>query len=304
MKIHSAAIEKNLSEKLEVVTARLDTIHKKMEKIETIQVSANNKINSLDANIDNIWKENAAIKKEHEELLKKLKESQSKAEIAQKKTDDLEQYGRKTMLEINGFPRSAEEDPLSNANWYYYNPGFFASQSENNDNSADRNINVLNEDFFNCNVDKSCSVLSKVKGTNGKEIWNKVQGPPLYVIPKDNGTALGNNWPEARQYCFDLKGDLVSIRDSAENERIAEFIKSTGMGRSIWIGLNDRRQEGTMEWSNGSPVTFTNWNTGEPNSASEDEDCAALLSYRNGFPWNDAWCSTNINPFICEIPSN
>eukprot|EP00794_Sanderia_malayensis_P009507 gene9507-biopygen7848 len=111
-------------------------------------------------------------------------------------------------------------------------------------------------------MDQSCSVLSKVKGANAEEIWNKVQGPPLYVIPKVNGVGLRKNWPEARQHCLDLNGDLLSIRDSAENERITEFIKSTGIGESMWIGMNDRRQEGTMEWSNGSPVTFTNWNTG------------------------------------------
>eukprot|EP00794_Sanderia_malayensis_P009513 gene9513-biopygen7853 len=210
---------------------------------------------------------------------------------------------------------------MSNANWYYYNPGFFASQtSENNDDSAERNINVLNEEFFNCNMDQSCSVLSKVKGTSGKETWNKVQGKPhsarsscflhfvLHNLSRTTSTANTIRCEQspfkARQYCLDLKGDLVSIRDSAENERVVEFIKSTGIVGSIWIGMNDRRQEGTMEWSNGSPVIFTNWNTGEPNSAGEDEDCAALLSYRNGFPWNDSKCSTEIKPFICEIPSN
>ena len=60
---------------------------------------------------EHLWKENEAINEEHEELLKKIKESQRKVEVAQTKTDDLEQYGRKAMLEINGFPRSAQEDP-------------------------------------------------------------------------------------------------------------------------------------------------------------------------------------------------
>eukprot|EP00794_Sanderia_malayensis_P009503 gene9503-biopygen7843 len=194
---------------------------------------------------------------------------------------------------------------MSNANWYYYNSGFFVSQtSENNDDSAEKNINVLNEEFFNCNMDQSCSVLSKVKGANGKETWNKVQEPPLYVIPKIDGVGSRKNWPEARQYCLDLKGDLASIRDWAEYERITEFIKSTGIRESIWIGMNDRRQEGTMEWSNGNPVTFTNWYTGEPNNAGINEDCVALLSYTDGFQWYDDPCNIKIMAFICKIPNN
>ena len=70
-----------------------------------------NKINAVEGYVNEIWKENAAINEEHEVLLKKIKESQRKVEVAQTKTDDLEQYGRKAMLEINGFPRSAQEDP-------------------------------------------------------------------------------------------------------------------------------------------------------------------------------------------------
>eukprot|EP00794_Sanderia_malayensis_P009522 gene9522-biopygen7862 len=131
-----------------------------------------------------------------------------------------------------------------------------------------------------------------------------ISGPPLYVIPKVNGVGLQVDWPEARQYCLDLKGDLLSIRDWAENERVIEFVKSTGIRGRMWIGMNDRRQEGTMEWSNGSPVTFTNWNTGEPNNAGIDEDCTAMHLNRNGFPWNDDLCSTLFYTFICEIPNN
>ena len=111
MKIHTESMEKKLSENLEAFTARLDTISAKIESIEKAQLFSKNKINTVEGYVNEIWKENAAIKKEHEELLKKIKESQRKVEIAQMKTDELEQYGRKAMLEINGFPRSAQEDP-------------------------------------------------------------------------------------------------------------------------------------------------------------------------------------------------
>jgi len=47
-------------------------------------------------------------------------------------------------------------------------------------------------------------------------------------------------------------------------------------GESYWIGLSDARTEGTFEWLDGSPVTFTKWNVGEPNDWGSNEDCAEI----------------------------
>eukprot|EP00794_Sanderia_malayensis_P014130 gene14130-biopygen11297 len=193
---------------------------------------------------------------------------------------------------------------VSKGNWYYHNSGFFASQTSNDaDNSADKNSNVLNEEVFTCNINKSCSGLSKVTETNTLETWNKVQGP-LYVIPNNDGVAILKNWLQARQYCLDLKGDLLSTGDWAENQAVVNFVQSTNLAGDMWIGMNDRRQEGTMEWSDGSPVTFTNWNEDEPNNTGGNEDCVSMYLNKDGFPWNDAPCQGYTKQFICEIHSN
>eukprot|EP00794_Sanderia_malayensis_P016351 gene16351-biopygen12046 len=72
-----------------------------------------NKISTIDRHIDNLTTENKEMRKENEALQKQAKESQRKVEVAQQKIDDLEQYGCKTMIEINGFPRSNQENPVS-----------------------------------------------------------------------------------------------------------------------------------------------------------------------------------------------
>ncbi len=112
IKVHSDAVEKKLSDNLEVFTARLNIIDEKIGNNEKTQEIVNNKIGSIDNYINNIWKENALLKKEQDELLKRVKDSERKVEVAQSKLDDLEQYGRKTMIEINGFPRLVEEDTM------------------------------------------------------------------------------------------------------------------------------------------------------------------------------------------------
>ena len=73
----------------------------------------------------------------------------------------------------------------------------------------------------------------------------------------------------------------------------------------LWIGLNDFAQEGTFVWSNGDPVTYTNWYPGEPNDFLGMEDgvelnLAAFYGYPNG--WND-YLNTGLLQGIMELPS-
>ena len=68
-----------------------------------------------------------------------------------------------------------------------------------------------------------------------------------------------------------------------------------------WIGLHDRNTEGTFEWVDGSTVSYTNWNSGQPDDY-WGEDCAHL--YTTGY-WNDMDCGydsyyTRDLYYICE----
>jgi len=48
-----------------------------------------------------------------------------------------------------------------------------------------------------------------------------------------------------------------------------------------------------------SQMSYTNWNSGEPNYAGQTESCVISVSYRS-YRWNDATCS-DPNCSICEI---
>lgn len=63
-----------------------------------------------------------------------------------------------------------------------------------------------------------------------------------------------------------------------------------------WIGGNDRKQEGTWRWADGSFVGYTNWRKGEPNNSGNNEDCVQLS--KDG-RWNDNGCSKKYR-FACE----
>jgi hypothetical protein len=84
-------------------------------------------------------------------------------------------------------------------------------------------------------------------------------------------------WTAARQACINMGGYLVTINSAAENNFIFNLWPSG------WIGLTDEVVEGQWRWVTGEPVTYTNWNSGEPNNAG-NEDYAQFVS--NG-RWND-----------------
>lgn len=80
-----------------------------------------------------------------------------------------------------------------------------------------------------------------------------------------------------------------------------------GLGHEhFWTSGTDQAEEGTFFWmSTGRPVTFTNWNTGEPNNFryenGEEEHCLELWNRDGkGLKWNDSPCSFETF-FVCEV---
>jgi hypothetical protein len=61
---------------------------------------------------------------------------------------------------------------------------------------------------------------------------------------------------------------LASISSQEENDKLEKHIKDFGLGHEhFWTSGTDQGEEGTFFWmANGRPVTFENWNTGEPNN--------------------------------------
>ena len=75
---------------------------------------------------------------------------------------------------------------------------------------------------------------------------------------------------------------------------------------SGWIGLDDRKTEGTYTWSDRKEKSmFTNWGVGEPNAMKDDADCVEMIAgEKYGLEydgtWNDEVCDKTFN-FICQI---
>jgi hypothetical protein len=116
---------------------------------------------------------------------------------------------------------------------------------------------------------------------------------------------IGQDWLSARDYCAAFHAHLLTIESESENEFVSNNLRP-GLYAFIWLGLTDRIQEGIWVSVTGEPLTYTNWNSGEPDNCingcggappnSEEEDYAIFNFLLNN--WSD-W-STAYIPFVCE----
>ncbi|XP_066901462.1 perlucin isoform X2 [Halyomorpha halys] len=115
------------------------------------------------------------------------------------------------------------------------------------------------------------------------------------------------NWFRAAQYCRYHGMHLASISSQEENDKLEETIRDFGYSyEHFWVSGTDLAEEGQFFWmSTGRPITFTNWNTGEPNNFryenGEEENCLELWDRDGkGLKWNDSACSFETY-FVCEV---
>lgn len=87
---------------------------------------------------------------------------------------------------------------------------------------------------------------------------NPVNGHAYYLLP-------ASSWQDARAQAHDLGGNLATINDADEQAWVfSTFGSYGGQDRSLWIGLSDVASPGNFLWVSGEPVTYTNWQPGQP----------------------------------------
>ncbi|XP_052024416.1 low affinity immunoglobulin epsilon Fc receptor isoform X3 [Apodemus sylvaticus] len=183
-------------------------------------------------------------------------------------------------------------------------------QMKAQDAELSQNLNRLQEDLVNIkslglNEKRAASdALEKLQGEVTK-LWIEIlmsKGTACNVCPKDwlhfqqkcyyfgKGS---KQWIQARFTCSDLGGRLVSIHSQKEQD----FLMQHSNKEDSWIGLQDLNMEGEFVWTDGSPLSYSNWNPGEPNNGGQGEDCVMM---RGSGQWNDAFCRSYLEAWVCE----
>jgi hypothetical protein len=151
---------------------------------------------------------------------------------------------------------------------------------------------------FNGNEDFA-DIADPIAGT-----WNDIRDdafPNMYAVAESDRGVLAqavnpanghlyllfkaSSWEGAEARAQAMGGHLAIINDIAENEFVRVNLANAGVTRNVWIGLSDAAVDGTFVWADGSPLTFNNFASGEPNNFGGDEDYVELAPDTGH--WND-----------------
>jgi hypothetical protein len=103
-------------------------------------------------------------------------------------------------------------------------------------------------------------------------------------------------WTVADDNCRSFEGgSLVRIASTEEKD----FIHEHSPVRMYWIGMNDMDDDGIWTWSDGEPVTYTNWSHTGLEGLPSSEDCVYVNT--GDAEWGDGHC-WSMEPYICQRP--
>ncbi|NXW69030.1 MRC1 protein, partial [Hirundo rustica] len=112
-------------------------------------------------------------------------------------------------------------------------------------------------------------------------------------------------WEGALTSCQKDGSHLASIQSLEEHSfMVSQLGYSESLFPSLeptdklWIGLNDRKVQMYFEWSDGTPVTYTKWDLGEPSTTNNRPEDCVLIKGQNGY-WADHVCEKKAG-YICK----
>eukprot|EP00794_Sanderia_malayensis_P001027 gene1027-350_t len=106
-----AEIEITIKENIDKAFAsQYSKINKRLQDIEKAQQFQSDQYESFKEQIGGILRVNTELKNENEHLLKRIRDLEKKDQQRSKAIDDLEQYGRRSMVEVSGIPRLQNEN--------------------------------------------------------------------------------------------------------------------------------------------------------------------------------------------------
>lgn len=104
------------------------------------------------------------------------------------------------------------------------------------------------------------------------------------------------SWSEAHSSCQMQGGALLSIADESEENFIRKHL--SGKAVDVWTGLNQLDENTGWQWSDGTPLTYLNWNT-ETNVDPFVEYRCGVFNTLMSNAWRSRDCEFTL-PYICK----
>ena len=163
-----------------------------------------------------------------------------------------------------------------------------SDNSDESDETFNLTLSASTSDDVPAQITDSSSIVT-IQNINNNKLTGSIRGTSYYTF------VGGGTWTEVEDLSISLGGNLVAINDSEENQWLHD---NDFHG---WIGFTDRETEGDWKWSNGDPVTFVSWFSGQPDNVG-NEDYASKSSTFWGDSNNSGYGNGGLMKGVAEIP--
>ncbi len=127
----------------------------------------------------------------------------------------------------------------------------------------------------NCNPGGEAIMCNDIGNIDNAYLLGQVGFSSYYV------TNYSATYQEAKEIAEANGGQLVTINNEEENQFLVDRLGDNG---SVWIGLSRLGNSNNFSWLSGTPLDYTKWQPGEPNSSASEAGTRLKLS--NGL-WTD-----------------
>jgi CotH kinase protein/Chitobiase/beta-hexosaminidase C-terminal domain/Lectin C-type domain/HYR domain/Secretion system C-terminal sorting domain/F5/8 type C domain len=108
-------------------------------------------------------------------------------------------------------------------------------------------------------------------------------------------STVASTWANAKTACATAGGKLAIITDANQNNALNSWI---GTNSTAWIGLSAPISGGNYQWIDGTPLSYTNWASGEPLAGQiARRDFVSLNGFSTRWETNS---STRLRNFLME----
>jgi len=160
-------------------------------------------------------------------------------------------------------------------------------------------LQVLNDNVEKQNKDVYTQLekLFKIAGQGNADGYTRDPSTGnRYKVIKDKK----RTWMDAKSLCQQDGAELASIRNSLEWQYVKGILTSSGVTGNVWLGGSDSTTEDTWVWTDGSPVSISDWYPGQPDGGT-GQNCLYIYSAYN-WQWGDDPCTWPTYA-VCKIPA-
>ncbi|KAH7701235.1 C-type lectin-2 [Aphelenchoides avenae] len=115
---------------------------------------------------------------------------------------------------------------------------------------------------------------------------------------------------KALEKCSEDGGNLASMHSAVENNLLQDFAaRHVSLQVATWVGLHSPAKDCNFQWSDGTPLKYTNWYPGYPSCAPNSAPyfCVPMITDVDGEHWSvdkiaNIWtnvCYLNYNA-VCQ----